>query len=74
MSYLIKLITPTGGHVLDPFAASGSTGIACAEHGFSFTGIEQEQEYVKIAEARINNTESRPCQLSLQEPIQTLSL
>lgn len=53
MSYLIKLITPPKGIVLDPFAGSGSTGVAATRHGFEFIGIEQNEEYKKIAEARI---------------------
>ena len=53
MSYLIKLITPPGGKVLDPFMGSGSTGLAAKEEGFSFIGIEREQEYFEIAKARI---------------------
>jgi DNA modification methylase len=54
MSYLIKLITPPGGVVLDPFLGSGSTGVAAITNGFSFIGIEKEAEYFAIAEARIN--------------------
>jgi site-specific DNA-methyltransferase (adenine-specific) len=53
MQYLIKMITPKGGTVLDPFMGSGSTGKACIKDGFSFIGIEKEEEYFKIAEARI---------------------
>ena len=54
MQYLVKLITPQGGVVLDPFMGSGSTGKACAYEGFDFIGIEQSAEYVEIANARIN--------------------
>jgi len=49
MEYLIKMITPKGGIVLDPFMGSGSTGIACKKLGREFIGID----YCKIAEARI---------------------
>jgi DNA modification methylase len=56
MEYLIKMITPKGGTVLDPFMGSGTTGIACKKNGFDFIGIEKEPEYMKIAEVRINNT------------------
>ena len=56
MSYLIKLITPPSGVVLDPFMGSGSTGIAAKENGFSFIGIEKEVEYFEIAKNRINAT------------------
>jgi DNA modification methylase len=55
MGYLIKLITPPGGTVLDPFMGSGSTGIAAKEHGFKFIGIEQNPEYVEIATKRIES-------------------
>lgn len=53
MAYLIKLITPPGGIVLDPFMGSGSTGIAAKEGGFDFIGIERDEEYFEIAKARI---------------------
>jgi len=53
MGYLINLITPPSGVVLDPFMGSGSTGIAAKTEGFSFIGIEREQEYFEIAKARI---------------------
>lgn len=53
MQYLIKLITPPNGIVIDPFAGSGSTLIACKSLGFNFIGIEKNTEYCKIAEARI---------------------
>ena len=55
MRYLCRLVTPPGGIVLDPFAGSGSTGVACAEEGFGFIGIEREAEYCEIARARIEN-------------------
>lgn len=57
MEYLIKLITPPDGTVLDPFAGSGSTGVACKRLGFKFVGIEREKEYVEIAEKRISAIE-----------------
>lgn len=53
MEYLIKLITPPNGTVLDPFMGSGSTGVAAKRLGFNFIGIEREAEYVEIAEKRI---------------------
>jgi len=56
MKYLIKLVTPPKGIVLDPFAGSGSTLVAAKELGFNFIGIDKEEEYVKIAEARIAAT------------------
>jgi site-specific DNA-methyltransferase (adenine-specific) len=55
MQYLVRLITPPNGKVLDPFCGSGTTGIACKLEGFEFVGMEQDPEYIKIAESRINN-------------------
>ena len=55
MQYLVKMITPPNGIVLDPFCGSGTTGIACKLDGFQFVGLEQDAEYSKIAEARIEN-------------------
>lgn len=57
MRYLCKLVTPPNGTVLDPFMGSGTTGIACKLEGFDFIGIEKEEDYCKIAQARINNWE-----------------
>ena len=57
MEYLITLVTPKGGIVLEPFMGSGSTGIAAKNLGMSFIGIEREEEYFKIAKRRIENYE-----------------
>lgn len=54
MRYLVRLVTPPGGVVLDPFMGSGSTGKASVLEGFSFIGIEREAEYFEIAESRIS--------------------
>jgi len=54
MRYLVRLVTPPGGVVLDPFMGSGSTGKAAVLEGFSFIGIEREAEYFEIAESRIS--------------------
>lgn len=56
MEYLIRLITPPGGVVLDPFMGSGTTGVACKRLGFAFIGIEMEPEYAEIARKRIEAT------------------
>lgn len=53
MRYLLRLITPKGGVVLDPFAGSGSTGCAAALEGFDCVMIEREREYAEIARARV---------------------
>ena len=54
MQYLVRLVTPPDGVVLDPFMGSGSTGKAAVLEGFHFIGIEREDEYVELATARIN--------------------
>jgi site-specific DNA-methyltransferase (adenine-specific) len=53
MTYLIKLITPPGGTVLDPFMGSGTTGVAAVAEGFKFIGIERDPQYLSIAARRI---------------------
>ena len=53
MSYLIKMVTPEGGVVLDPFAGSGSTLVAAKQNGFNYIGIEMTEEYIPIIEARL---------------------
>lgn len=53
MQYLVRMITPPNGTVLDPFAGSGTTGVACKIDGFNFVGLELSEEYGEIARARI---------------------
>ena len=53
MRYLIKLVTPPGGTVLDPFTGSGSTGKAALLDGFNFIGAELTEEYLPIIEGRL---------------------
>ncbi len=55
MRWLIRLGCPPGGLVLDPFAGSGSTGIAALAERRSFLGIEQEPEYLRIARGRLEH-------------------
>lgn len=57
MRHLVRLVTPPGGTVLDPFLGSGTTAIAAEMEGFDWIGIEREAEYVAIAEARLNGTQ-----------------
>ena len=63
MRYLIKLVTPEGGVVLDPFTGSGSTGKAALLDGFEFIGAELTEEYLPIIEGRlrwaVENQEAR---------------
>lgn len=53
MRYLVRLVTPVDGTVLDPFCGSGTTGIAARLEARGFLGIEREADYFTIAEARI---------------------
>jgi site-specific DNA-methyltransferase (adenine-specific) len=53
MRYLIRLVTPKGGTVLDPFMGSGTTAVAAIGEGVNWIGCEREPEYVAIIEARI---------------------
>ena len=59
MEYLIKLVTPPNGTVLDPFTGSGSTGKAAILQGFNFIGIEMTEEYVPIIEGRLKHAEAK---------------
>jgi site-specific DNA-methyltransferase (adenine-specific) len=54
MQYLVRLVTPRGGIVLDPFMGSGSTGKAAEREGMSFIGIELDPQYIEIARRRIS--------------------
>jgi len=58
MEYLIKMVTPKGGIVLDPFAGSGSTGIACKNTKRNYILIEKEQEYIDIINKRLTIKEN----------------
>lgn len=53
MQYLVRLVTPKGGLVLDPFMGSGPTGKACVLEGLAFVGIDQEREYVDMVRQRL---------------------
>ena len=59
MAWLVRLVTPPGGVVLDPFMGSGTTGIACHREGCGFIGIEREPEYFEIAKARIESAQKQ---------------
>jgi len=54
MRWLVKLVTPPGGTVLEPFAGSGATVEACMLEGFNVIAIEQEAEYLPLIQARID--------------------
>ena len=62
MRWLVRLVTPPGGIVLDPFTGSGSTGVAALAEGARFVGIEFSSEYSTIARARIHHAaQETPC-------------
>ncbi|AZD01338.1 DNA-methyltransferase [Pseudomonas chlororaphis] len=74
MAYLLRLVTPPGGTVLDPYMGSGSTGKAAMREGFRFIGIERDQDehgnclgYIAIARARIEHERNKSKQLNLEE-------
>lgn len=60
MSWLVRLVTPQGGVVLDPFMGSGSTGVAAKREGMGFIGVERDGHYFEIARKRL---ESEPATL-----------
>lgn len=57
MRWLVRLVTPTGGVVLDPFAGSGATGSACMAEGFDCILIEKEAEYYRDILKRIEHVQ-----------------
>lgn len=68
MKYLIKLVTPPNGKVLDPFNGSGSTGMAAVELGYEYIGIEQDANYCEISKKRIE------AWLKIQDPLRASGL
>jgi len=63
MRWLVKLVTPPGGTVLEPFAGSGTTLMACVMEGFNGIGIELTDEYLPIIEGRVRWAhDNRPTQ------------
>jgi DNA modification methylase len=59
MRRALALIAEPGGVVLDPFAGSGTTGVAAALDGYDFLGIEREAAYVDIARRRIADAQAQ---------------
>ena len=58
MEYLVEMVTPHNGTVLDPFTGSGSTGKAAILNGFDFIGIEMTEDYLPIIKARLKHAEA----------------
>jgi len=56
--WLIAMLTPPGGTVLDPFMGSGTTGVAAVGAGFPFIGCELGAEYIPLLEGRIRHAEA----------------
>jgi DNA modification methylase len=71
MRWLVRLVTPPGGLVLDPFTGSGSTGCAAVLEGFRFLGVEREPDYLPIARARIAWWAEHPEGLGLEVALQS---
>ena len=60
MTHLTECLSATGDTILDPFMGSGTTGVACAQTGRNFIGIEIDPTYFAIAERRIHDAEQQP--------------
>ena len=58
MRHLVKLVTPPGGTVLDPFMGSGTTAVAAILEGFKWVGCEMNSEYAEIINARVSNAQN----------------
>jgi hypothetical protein len=67
MRWLVRLVTPKGGVVLDPFMGSGSTGKAAMLEGFRFIGCDLDPDYIAIARARIDHAYRQGFQRTLLE-------
>ena len=67
MAYLCRLVTPKGGTVLDPFAGSGTTGMACLREGFDCILIEREAEYVADIHRRLAHVKGADTPLFAQD-------
>ncbi len=57
MSYLIRIYSPENTLVLDPFCGSGSTGVACMKENRKFVGIDLDDNYIKIANRRLSESD-----------------
>lgn len=61
MQWLVRLVTPPGGVVLEPFAGSGTTAEACVAEGFRCIAIEREADYLPLIVSRLD----KPIQITL---------
>ena len=55
MRYLVRIYTPSGAKVLDPFNGTGTTGIASIQEGREYVGLELSEHYAKVSEQRIKD-------------------
>lgn len=58
MQYLVHMVTPIGGKCIDPFNGSGPTGIACGIEDIEYEGIDNEEDYIMISQARADSYKS----------------
>lgn len=76
MQYLVRLVSPKGATILDPFMGSGSTGKACMIENternadYKFIGIEMTEEYLPIADARIRYWVDREIEEEVKEDVE----
>lgn len=57
MRHLVRLVTPPGGTVLDPFLGSGTTAVAAVLEGFTWVGCEMTADYLPIIAGRVQHAE-----------------
>ena len=68
MRWLCLLVTPPGGLVLDPFAGSGTTGMAAAIEGYQYLLVEQDDRYAEIARQRVRHAHRCPADYDPETP------
>lgn len=70
MASLVRVVTPPGATVLDPFMGSGSTGVAAVQEGRAFIGIERDPAHFETACQRIREAYKRPHMFAAPQPEQ----
>ena len=73
MRWLIRLVTPPGGVLLDPFCGSGTTGVAARQEEVRFIGMDQDAGYCRLAQKRVEHSR-RPKPAVRGEHAQQLAL
>lgn len=66
MRWLVRLVTPAAGLVVDPFVGSGTTGCAAVLEGFEFVGVDRDAGYVELARARVRFWAEHPTGLPVE--------